>query len=142
LGEAAYGTEEDYSLVLSAKAIQAGVQRASSIRVDEFKNEDYPWIDTLMESLRGRLTVPCQVEDVLKIWREKNVLGKLKEELNVSQSNVKLPPRHLDQGGRGVLEDLQSLGLFQLQDNERVQMPDVYRIAFGLGRRGGVKPLR
>jgi hypothetical protein len=28
-----------------------------------------------------------------------------------------------------------------MQDR-RVQMPDVYRLAFGLGRRGGVKPLK
>ena len=27
-------------------------------------------------------------------------------------------------------------------EGKRIQMPDVYRIAYGLGRRGGVKPLK
>jgi hypothetical protein len=27
-------------------------------------------------------------------------------------------------------------------DGKRIQMPDVYRVAFGFGRRGGVKPLK
>jgi hypothetical protein len=31
--------------------------------------------------------------------------------------------------------------LERLRD-QRIQMPDVYRIGFGFGRRGGVKPLK
>ena len=32
--------------------------------------------------------------------------------------------------------------MIQRLSDGRIQMPDVYRIAFGLGRRGGVKPLK
>jgi hypothetical protein len=34
------------------------------------------------------------------------------------------------------------LGVIQRMEDGRIQMPDVYRIAFGFGRRGGVKPLK
>jgi hypothetical protein len=38
--------------------------------------------------------------------------------------------------------DLESLGMLQRIDAKRIQVPDVYRIAYGLGRRGGVRPLK
>ena len=142
VGEAAEMTDEDNPSVFSARAIQIGVQQASKIRVDEFKNEDYPWVNGLMEALRGKLTVPCAVDDILTIWNENSTLKRLKQELGSAQNAVKLPPQHLDEGGIGVLQDLQELGLVQLQDKGRIQMPDVYRIAFGIGRRGGVKPVK
>jgi hypothetical protein len=41
-----------------------------------------------------------------------------------------------------VLRDLKDLGVINYLSDERIQMPDVYRIAFGLGRKGGVKPLK
>ena len=55
---------------------------------------------------------------------------------------MKLPPQNRDQGPSGILVDLQALGMMQRMDGKRIQMPDVYRIAYGLGRKGGVKPLK
>lgn len=54
----------------------------------------------------------------------------------------KLPPQHLAEGPAGLLKDLESLNLIQRLSDGRIQMPDVYRVAFGLGRKGGVKPVR
>ena len=50
--------------------------------------------------------------------------------------------QHLELGANGILRDLELLGIVQRLVDQRIQMPDVYRIAFGLGRRGGVKPLK
>ena len=55
---------------------------------------------------------------------------------------VKLLPPHFEEGPPGVLRDLKDLGVLNYLWDGRVQMPDIYRIAFGLGRRGGVKPLK
>jgi hypothetical protein len=41
-----------------------------------------------------------------------------------------------------LITDLQGLGMVQRIDGGRIQMPDVFRVAFGLGRRGGVKPVK
>ena len=96
-----------------------------------------------MAPLRGELQVPCAPKDILVLWKKSRVLETLLgKELQQSGSSVKLPPQHLADGPEGVLEDLQELGLIQRQHDGRIQMPDVYRIAFGLGRRGGVKPLK
>ena len=139
ISKAAEETPESSPTVVSPRAIQEGVQQASKIRVNELVQEDYPWIDNLMSPLRG-LTVPSPVEDISRAWEESGVLVSLQGGSGMSRE-VKLPPRNLDAGARGVLSDLEELGLLQRLADGRVQMPDVYRIAFGLGRRGGVKPL-
>lgn len=137
----------DFSLhpmALHYRAIHFGVQAASAVRVNELVDEDYPWVGVLMEPLRGQITVPCAPDDIIDIWRREKVVQKLEKSVASSHgsSTVKLPPQHLGDGARGVLVDLKDLGLVEELHDGRIQMPDVYRIAFGLGRRGGVRPLK
>lgn len=138
---AAVETSEEYSLALDYRRIQTGVQSASQIRVQEIR-EDYPWVHLVMEPLRGKITVPCVTKEFDNIWREEQTLDTLEATLKSGTAAVKLPPQNLDQRSNGVLLDLKSLGLVQRMQDNRIQMPDVYRLAFGLGRRGGVKPLK
>jgi len=138
---AAQHMPDEWLYPLHFKAIQSGVQEASRIRVNEITTEDYPWVNEVMLPLRGKLTVPCLVGEIFALWNEASIIDKLRH--RAAQGDVvKLPPQHLDDGLKGILSDLESLGLVQSLSSERIQMPDVYRIAFGLGRRGGVKPLR
>ncbi len=65
------------------------------------------------------------------------MVDRLVEEAN--QDEVKLPPRRIDRGADGVRE---SLGVFYRMHDGRVNIPDVFRVGYGLGRRGGVKPIR
>ena len=108
------------------------MRAASGIRVDEMA-EDYPWIRHLMQPLRG-MSVPCSFDNVAMAWSTAKVLDQL------GTPDDRLPPEHLDQGPEGVREDLEKLGLLQRMRDGRVNMPDLYRVGFGLGRRGGVKP--
>ncbi|WNV05122.1 hypothetical protein RP726_01625 [Candidatus Methylospira mobilis] len=135
-------TRDDYELALDYRAIQLGVQKASQIRVQEITSEDYPWVELVMSPLYGKLTVPCEVEAFKQIWKEQKTLVTLEEQLQKKQGIVKLPPQNLEDDARGVLRDLEALGLIQTMPDQRIQMPDVYRIAFGFGRKGGVKPLK
>lgn len=130
----------DWLYPLHYKAIQQGVQEASRVRVHEITTEDYPWVHLIMEPLRRQITVPCTKEDIFSVWRDKKTIESLTA--HIQDDQVKLPPQHINSGVEGVFEDLVQLGVVQILSGERVQMPDVYRIAFGLGRRGGVKPLR
>lgn len=139
LGAAASdATAADSALAIDYRGIQRGVQRASEIRVAEIV-EDYPWVKWVMEPLRGNLTVPCKASEIDSIWKSEETLGLLESRLQ--REVVKLPPANLDQGTKGVLIDLESLGMVQRIDSNRVQVPDAYRIAYGMGRRGGVTPL-
>jgi hypothetical protein len=139
---AAEHTPADTPTVLHFRAIQAGVQAASRIRVNEVTTEDYPWIEFVMQPLRGKVTVPCAADDFERLWVKEKTIERLKDQLAHSNLGVKLPPQSLSLGAAGLLDDLQSLGLIERLRDQRIQMPDVYRIGFGFGRKGGVKPLK
>ena len=119
-------------------SIKRGVQEASKIRVSEIR-EDYPWIDRAMRPLAG-MVVPCAFAEIAERWRIEGVMERLQEETD--QDEVKLPPRHVEQGPDGVRADLESLGVFMRLHDGRVNIPDVFRVGYGLGRRGGVRPIR
>ena len=119
---------------LHYESIKSGVQKASEIRVDEMA-EDYPWVPEVMKPLKG-LTVPCEFSVILNQWSKRSTT-----DLFESNSSA-LPPQHADQGWEGVRKDLERIGIFVSMMDGRVNLPDLYRVGFGLGRRGGVKPMR
>ena len=121
----------DYQLPLHYDSLKRGVQAASTIRIDELA-EDHPWMKELMKPLRG-LSVPCdpdQFEDRLE--------GQIPDEM--PDLLERLPERLRKQGVRGVMDYLEQLGLITFMLNGRINMPDLYRVGFGLGRKGGIKP--
>ena len=141
LRKAAEHTAERYSnhrRALHYESIKQGVQAASSIRVKELQ-EDYPWVHQALAPLNG-MVVPCKFGDIAKRWRDDHFPERLREE--VADGEVKLPPRRVDEGPEGIRKDLEDLGIFQRLNNGRVNVPDVFRVGYRLGRKGGVKPVR
>lgn len=128
----------DHSTVLHYESIKRGVQRASGIRVLELK-EDYPWVDLLMKPLEG-LVVPCAFEEVVERWEREQVLQNIR--MRIEAQEERLPPAHLEEGPHGARKDLEELGIFVRMRDDRVNIPDVLRVGYGLGRRGGIKPIR
>ena len=121
-----------YDYALHYESIKRGIQQASAIRVDEVA-EDYPWVRTLLSPLRG-MNVPCAYEDILERWRSDFPKGP--KEVH----SRKLPVQHVERGWDGIRDDLQRLGLIEIKKDGRIDMPDLYRVGFSLGRRGGVQP--
>lgn len=127
----------DQEYLLHYESIKRGVQAASKIRVRELE-EDYPWIKTLFDPLSG-ITVPCQFNDICMIWQKAKVIDHLRR--GIENAAVRLPPIHIDAGEEGVLVDLLELGLVEQLKDQRINLPDVYRVGYGMGRRGGVRPV-
>lgn len=125
----------DYPYPLYYENIKRGVREASRIRVREMQ-EDYPWVEMLMKPLAS-LNVPCRFEEIERRWEQAQALHHLREE--VAGATVKLPPVHLEAGAEGVRRDLEALGILERMTDGRTNMPDVYRIGYGLGRKGGIK---
>ena len=121
--------QHDYALHF--ESIKRGIQKASEIRVQEMA-EDYPWVPDVLSTLSG-MNVPIEFDAVKEKWEEK---------FHSAQgiSSARLPAQHVDRGWDGVREDLQRLGLLETKKDGRIDMPDLYRVGFGLGRKGGVKP--
>ncbi|HRS17561.1 MAG TPA: hypothetical protein P5234_15100 [Thermoanaerobaculaceae bacterium] len=125
---------KDHEWPLHYESIKRGVQAASEIRRKELR-EDYPWVDALIEALKGKV-VPCVFADIASTWSNSGVMRTLEAE------GERLPPAHLEEGPAGLRKDLEELAIFLRMKDDRVNIPDVFRVAYGLGRRGGVKPIR
>lgn len=121
----------EHEYALHYESIKRGVQEASKIRIDEMA-EDYPWVEALCKPLAG-LNVPCEFTEICDRW----------ENIPFPQDNQdSLPPPHAKLGAKGYVEDLKNLGVVETMRDGRINMPDLYRVGFGLGRKGGVKPVR
>jgi hypothetical protein len=121
------------------EAIRSGVQAASRIRVDEV-NEDLPWIQIMMKPLAG-LQVPVKQGTVIEHWAAADTLAQLSALAEVGdEGKVRTGPEDIHDPA-GIVRELIDIGIMSRRDEDRIDLPDVYRIAFGLGRRGGVRRL-
>jgi hypothetical protein len=124
----------DYPLALHFESLKRGVQVASEIRINELA-EDHPWLKGLMTPLAG-LSVPCTEDAIYERWVEK-IGCKSDRAFGLSES---LPENLRNMGRMGVFVYLVHLGLITIMRDNRINMPDLYRVGFRLGRKGGVKP--
>lgn len=132
---------QGFPLPLYFTGIQKGVSAASQTRVEEI-SEDYPWVREIMRALNGSLNVPCDEDDLFSIWKREDVVTVV-HSMKTDGQSPKVGPTNLgSQPLQGLLENLVRLGIFSRQKGTRIQMPDVYRVAFGIGRKGGIPPIR
>ena len=133
--------------VLHYDGIKAGVIKASEIRLQELK-EDYPWISDALNPLHG-LTVPAGPAELIKLWKSQDVMAQLDSPSTVAtDERPYLPPYALEgaqtpkQKYQGLLHTLEEIGVLRYLPDGRVNIPDLYRVAAGIKRRGGVKATR
>ncbi|MFF2349427.1 hypothetical protein ACFVVL_06580 [Kitasatospora sp. NPDC058115] len=122
------------------EGIRKGVQSASQTRVNEIR-EDMPWVRTVIEPLAGQ-QVPIDQRLVLDLWDASNLadtLGREAARANAggNGAEVRTGPRYPDDYLR-LIDELIALGVMRRRKDGRIDLPDVYRIAFSIGRKGGV----
>jgi hypothetical protein len=126
------GSEEPFAI--THKALLEGVHEAAEIRAREI-HEDFPWADTALGALR-ELMVPCDPDEVLELWRLKGLAAK------VDSNDDARPRRHHGSDLPGIIDDLVDLGMMERLRDDRINVPDVYRLRFGIKRKGGVPARR
>ena len=130
----------DHGLALHYTAIQQGVVKASQVRVDEI-GEDYPWVKPLLEAARGAV-VPMTTAEVSSRWSADSLRQMTKA------AGPKLPPRRFTNdpfrkgSAEALIDDLVELAVLYRTKDSRLNMPDIFRVGFGIRRKGGVKPPR
>jgi hypothetical protein len=130
----------EHQRALHYSAIQEGVIKASEIRVQEIA-EDYPWVTPLLEAARGTV-VPISGDELSSRWTTE-CLGRMRR-----AARTKLPPRRFTsdpiRSGRtdALIDDLVELAVLYRTKDGRLNIPDIFRVGFGIRRRGGVKPPR
>ena len=141
LKNAAEKTDElhpDHEYALHFESIKHGVEKASRTRVAEIEEDD-PWTARVLEPLAG-MKVPCDFEEIEARWKRERVLEHLIEDME--RNVVKRAPLHIENGADGIRHDLESLSVFMRLSDGRVNVPNVFRIGYGLGRKGGARRSR
>ncbi|MGW5642775.1 hypothetical protein ACWEV3_29615 [Saccharopolyspora sp. NPDC003752] len=142
LRTAAQITEEQnagHDHALHWDAIKRGVQVASKTRVDEI-TEDIPWVATSIAPLK-EMQVPIEQQEVESCWRDADLKTQLDAlQLASDQAPAATGPR--DTQLSALIAELIELGVMTSRRNGKLDLPDIYRIAFGLGRKGGVPRVR
>lgn len=134
-------THSTHEYALHWDAIKQGVQVASRTRVSEIQ-EDIRWIKTAIDPLQG-LQVPIEQSDVIARWSEvklSEMLANFAEQPD-DDINVRTGPANPNSYPK-LIAELIGLGLMTRRANGKLDLPDVYRIAFDLGRKGGVPRVR
>lgn len=113
---------------LHFRGLHAGLHEASRIRVGEIA--EHPWVEPLVLPLAGKLGVPFDFADVEPLWEAAGVL----DDPDVRQAEIDSPAV--------ARERLVHLGVWRQMKTGRIDLPDIYRLGYGLARKGGVPLLR
>ncbi len=137
-----------WGFALHYRSLHAGLLKASDVRVNEIS--EHHWVPEVMAALKDHLLVPFAVDDLKARWRSERALENLRQPQEAESGTGKmeveqqpwLAPVHLNDGAAGVCGDLEALGVVRKMRDGRIDVPDVYRLGFGLRRKGGVAPQR
>ena len=130
-----------WGFALHPRSLYAGLQAASNIRVDEIG--EHRWVPEVMGCLKDQLLVPFTVEALDEFWQEAGTLKRVRDQASANDTDQPwFVPAHIDAGTSGVCGDLETLGVFRRMRDGRIDVPDIYRLGFGLRRKGGVAPKR
>lgn len=122
------------TFALDHRALRSGVVAASKLRAHELGVE-LSWVRAAMAPLRG-LSVPFTPEELAERWTAEHVLE------SFEAGRLGRAPLRAQGGHESVIEALEDLGVFRVMSDGRVNVPEVYRLGFGVGRKGAQKPLR
>ena len=133
-----------YAHILHHEAIRQGVRLASENRVRELDNE-YVWVRSAIQAIKtANKTVPISWSTVNDIWRANKNAVVSQIELLHSNSNVLIPwdaAVTVDEKIGSLRDTMSNIGVIQVRQrsgDERIDLPDIYRLAYKIGRAGGI----
>lgn len=140
--EAAKFRQAPTEQVISAEGIRQGLREASKVRVDQLGLE-YKWVKRALAPLAG-LTVPCTLNAIAGRWTETNTI-KLIMDAAANPDTGFLPP--FPPGSKGDHDELlasamERIGLFSSRADNRIDIPDLFRVAAMMLKKGGTTPIQ
>jgi hypothetical protein len=120
--------------------IQEGVRRASGTRLIELE-ENYPWVSMALEPLRG-LVVPCTSNEIASRWMKKKTVDAISSRYGGSSAPIDLVLANLTgpKEEAVLMKLLTEIGVFEVRENGKINIPDIFRVKAGILRKGGVTP--
>lgn len=137
LQRAATSMKEDASTILDHEAIREGVREASKVRVNELA-EDFGWILPVFAALE-KLEVPCPPKSFIERWKKQGTVSAIRDLVRRTKQLGPLEladqPRNTEEA---LISALQNVGIVERREDDKINMPDIFRIAAKMKRRGGV----
>lgn len=128
--------------VIHPEAIKDGVREASTARVGELR-EEYQWIDSALKCIKEKQkTVPIDKVDLERIWLKDD--ASVLQAIEAMRETALIPWRsgasnqEKIEGLRSTLEQIGIIKLRMKDSSERIELPDIYRLAYKIGRHGGI----
>lgn len=121
--------------------INDGVREASNQRLSELQ-EDYPWISDVLAPLRG-LHVPALRDDVVGRWVDDDTIRRVTASYKKNKAPLPLVIASLfsvEEEQEALLNLLHEIGVIDVRQNGKIDVPDIFRVRAGILRRGGVPP--
>ena len=128
--------------VIHYEAIKDGVRTASSNRVDQLK-EEYAWIDPALQCIHSQKeTIPMNWTTLKSIWLA-NTAAVLNEIESMRERSLIPWQTHSDptikiEALRTTLNEIGVIKVKMRGNDERIEIPDIYRLAYKIGRKGGI----
>lgn len=130
--------------ILHHEAIREGVRLASSNRVQELDNE-YVWVRSAIQTVKAAgKTVPMDWSALRALWRSgrPGVVSQIEDKH--SENNALIPWDETfgpDEKITALRDTMESIGVLQVRQRsgeDRIDLPDIYRLAYKIGRAGGI----
>lgn len=144
IGAAKFGPAPD-DRVITANGMLNGLRAASKTRVDQL-HQEFAWIKGVLAPLAG-LLMPKEPDEVYDVWRR---AGTVKAVIEDSKNKNYLPPFPITDGvsERDLFIAMQDIGVMSRRPGGRkdppgyfrIDMPDLYRVAAKLLKKGAVAP--
>jgi hypothetical protein len=124
---------------ISPEGIRHGLRAASKTRVDQL-HQEFPWIKGVLAPLDG-LLLPAKEGSVYRVWESAKTIRTVMQDATL---NGYLPP--FVGGKTGIDEQMlydamKNIGVMSRRKDGRLDMPDLFRVAAKLLKKGGTTPL-
>lgn len=136
---AQYRAATDADFAITPAGLRGGIQAASELRVQQLK-EEYGWIDTVLEPLADQ-QVPCPTGSLFERWTDAQTLAAISDSKGEYLEPIEFSDDHGPQTST-ILKALLRIGVAERRADGRINIPDIYRVAAKMLRKGGVKPRR
>jgi hypothetical protein len=123
---------------LTPEGIRHGLREASKVRVDQL-NLEFPWIKRVLAPL-ARLQVPCADEQIIARWRETETIQAIQGKVDQREFLGPFDPNAPEGSEVMLINSLIRIGVLLVRNDGRYDMPDLFRVAARLLKKGAVAP--
>ena len=123
---------------ITPDGIRHGLRNASKTRVDQLHLE-FPWIKGVLAPLAG-LLLPQSERQVYRVWQQAKTV---KMVVNDASRRGYLPPfdNNSEPNEVGLFLALRRIGVMFRRKDDRLDMPDLFRVAAKLLKKGSTAPI-